>query len=343
MRRVHGSYAQCADCIGLRQPAWCRPMTATCKASTQTIENAARSRSHQGVLLALGAFGLWSFYALFFKLLGHINPVEVTVHRGFWSLPVAGLVLVALGRTSDIGRALTNPKIMALLVVTAGLLTINWGFFVWAISQERTIEASLGYFINPLLNVLIGYVLLGERFNMAQAIAIALAVAAVLIQTFVVGVFPWLALLLGTSFALYGYLRKIVAIGPAQGFLIEAMLMSIGGIFVLIWQADPGQLRFAANWNDTLLLMACGPMTAGPLMLFSAAARRIRLSTLGLMQYIAPSGIFLTAVFVFKEPIDFWRWVSFALIWTALVIYSLSALYQDKRMAARRPSHHIAK
>ncbi len=288
------------------------------------------SDAHKGVLLGLAAFSLWGFYALFFKMLAHISPLEIVAHRAFWAVPFSGAILFAMGRTSDIGRAFRSPQVLMTLCLTTLLVAVNWGFFVWAVGVGRTLEASLGYYINPLLNVVIGYALLGERFTPAQRLAISLAVVAVAIMTFSVGVFPWLSLLLGGTFATYGYIRKTMNIGPVQGFFVESVLLSVIGLGIVIWLSGSGEMKFLTSTRDTLLLILAGPMTAMPLMLFAAAARRLRLSTLGLLQYIAPTGLFLTGVFVFAEPVGWGRWLTFALIWTALAIYSFEALRLDR-------------
>lgn len=302
----------------------------TVHSETTAADNGERT----GILLAVMAYGLWGFYALFFKQLADVSPIEVTAHRALWAVPIAGVVLLILGRTRDIPRVLRTPRLLGLLVLTTCLVTINWGFFVWAVSVHRTVEASLGYYINPLLNVLVGFVVLKERMSPLQVLAVALAVSAVLIQTVALGVFPWLAVLLGSTFCLYGFLRKTIDVGPSQGFFIEASILSLGSLGLLWWLHLHGELHFGHSLHDTVFLILGGPMTAGPLMLFAAAARRIRFSTLGLLQYIAPTGLFLTAVFVFGEPVGFWRLLSFVLIWTGLALYSLEALRRERRSRA---------
>jgi chloramphenicol-sensitive protein RarD len=199
------------------------------------------------------------------------------------------------------------------------------------VAVGRTLETSLGYYINPLLSIVLGFLLLGERLTRVQMAAVILAVAAVLIQTLVVGVFPWLALTLAGSFALYGYLRKTIDVGPVQGFFVEAVLLSVVGIAIVGWLEATGRASFGRGASDTFLLIACGPMTAAPLMLFAAGARRIRLSTMGMLQYIAPTGLFLTAIFALGEPADRWTLVSFSLIWLALALYSFEAFRLDRQ------------
>ena len=293
--------------------------------------SAVASEAGKGVMLAIAAYGLWAFYGLFFKQLSHIDPLEVVAQRGLWSVPVAGVILFAMGRTRDIARAFTTPRLVAMLFLSSLMVAISWGFFVWAVGVGRTLETSLGYYINPLLSILIGALLLGERLTVMQKCAVGLAAAAVVIQTLAVGVFPWLALTLAGSFAAYGYLRKTIDVGPVQGFFVEAVLLSAVGVGIMAWLGAEGRVSFGGSGRDTFLLIACGPMTAVPLMLFAAAARRVRLATIGMLQYIAPTGLFLTAILVFGEPFDVARLSGFALIWTALALYSFEAWRLDRK------------
>jgi len=248
---------------------------------------------------------------------------------------VAVGVLWVLGKLADVSLVLADRRLVVRLLFTSFFVAVNWSVMVWAVSVDRTLEASLGYYINPLLNVVIGFFLLNERLTPPQVVAVAIAGVAVAVQTLLAGVFPWVALVLAASFATYGYLRKTTPIGPVQGFLVEAMVLSVVGVGIVAWLGWQSELRFGASTTDTLLLIAAGPMTALPLMWFAAAARRIRLGTLGLLQYIAPSGLFLTAILVFGEPLDGWGLATFVLIWVALAIYSAEALRLD-RSAQRR-------
>jgi chloramphenicol-sensitive protein RarD len=290
----------------------------------------ARAEARKGVIFALLAYGLWGFYGLFFAAVAHINMLEVVAHRAFWSVPIALGVLWALGRLKDLSLILSDRRLVVRLLLTSLSIGVNWAVLVWAVANDRTLEASLGYFINPLLNVVLGFALLHERLTRLQVLAVALAAFAVAVQTLMAGVFPWVALLLAGSFAAYGYLRKTMPIGPVQGFFAEVLVLSACGIVIVAWLAWQEDLLFGASSADTLLLIACGPATALPLMWFAAAARRIRLGTLGLLQYIAPSGLFLTAVVAFGEPLGLWGVASFVLIWAGLAIYSLEALRLDR-------------
>jgi len=288
------------------------------------------SESQKGMLYSLLAHLVWGGMAFYFGLIRHISAPEIAVHRGLWSLPIAALVLVALGRFRTVWSIFANPRTLLILAFTGFLVVFNWGFYVWAIEMGRTTEATLGYYINPLLNVIAGYLFLGERFTRAQMLAVGLAAVAVAVQTIAAGVFPWLGLMLGTTFCIYGFIRKTVDVGPVEGFFVETVIIAGPALAFAIWLAQSGQAAFLSNASDTLMLMGCGLMTSASLILFAAAIKRIRYSTAGLMQYISPSLVFLTAVFVFGEPMDKWKLASFVLIWIALAIFTVSALREGR-------------
>ena len=283
-----------------------------------------------GVLLAIGAHLVWGGMAVYFGLIRYISPVEIAVNRGVWALPIAAAVVTLLRQWPDVWRAVRNPKHLAILALTSGLIVFNWGFYVWSIEVGRTLESSLGYFINPLLNVVMGYLFLGERFTLPQKIALGLAVIAVLIQTWALGHVPWLGLMLASTFCLYGFLRKTIPVGPTQGFFIEVALVTPPLLVAQGFLISRGEAHFGTNVFDTLMLMGCGAMTAAALILFTASIRRIRYSTAGLLQYISPSLVFLTAVFVFHEPMNALKLFSFMIIWGALAIFSVAALREDR-------------
>lgn len=290
-----------------------------------------RDPASRGFCYALLAYFLWGMLPLFLKAVAHIPAAEVVAHRVLWSVPIAGAVLVLLGRTQDVVQALRSPRTMAMAAVTAAILTVNWGIYVWAIAVERTVESALGYYINPLVSVAMGAVLLGERMNRMQMAAIGLAAVAVLILAIDAGGVPWVSLSLALTFAIYGYLRKTLPIGPSQGFFLEVLILCLPALAYVIWLQMHGQSHFLPSQPyDFALLLGCGPITAAPLLLYAFGAKLLRLSTLGLMQYIAPTMIFLIAVFVFNEPFEGERVVAFALIWTALAIYSWSTFFGQK-------------
>ena len=292
-----------------------------------------------GFVFALCAYGLWGVMPLYMKLVAHIPPAEVVAHRALWSVPVAGLVLLALRRTSDIAAALRSPRTLLMAALTAGLISINWGIYVWAIASDRTVETALGYYINPLVAIVMGAVLLGEKLSRAQLAAVMLACLAVLVLTLESGGLPWVSLSLAFSFACYGFLRKTLPIGPSQGFFLEVVILSIPALGFATWLALAGQSNFTFDQPvDIMLLILCGPVTAVPLILFAFGAKLLRYSTTGIMQYIAPTVITFIAVFVFGEPFGTSRIVAFSLIWAALAIYSWSMLRQSRAASDRLPA-----
>ncbi len=289
-----------------------------------------------GFLFALSAYVLWGFLPLYMKALAHIPTVEVIAHRVIWSIPVAGAVLIVLGRTADLTAALKSPRTIAMAAVTAALVSINWGIYVWSIANNQALEAALGYYINPLFSIFLGRVLLGERLTPTQWIAIALAALAVAILTIEVGRLPVVALGLTLTWGCYAFLKKWLPVGPNQGFLLEVLLLAPFALGYAIWLTKTGQSHFFEGVRiDTWLLLGCGVVTAGPLMLYANGAKRLRLSTIAIMQYIAPTMIFLTAVFVFGEPFGAARAIAFPLIWAALVLYSIALIRQTRK--PRRP------
>lgn len=287
----------------------------------------------RGFAFAVTAYVLWGFLPLYLKLMSHIPPIEVVAHRIVWSVPVAGLLLVLLGRTRDIATALTSPRTMAMAALTAGLISVNWGIYVWAISTGRALDAALGYYINPLFSIFLGAVLLGERLSRPQLAAIALAAMAVVVLTVDAGTVPWAGLSLTVSFGLYAFFKKSLPIGPNQGFMLEVLILLIPALGYLLWLGATGQSHFTASLPDTWLLVGCGVVTAVPLIVYANGAKLLRLSTIGILQYIAPTMIFLIAVFLFDEPFGRARMIAFPMIWAALVIYTWSMLRQARKRA----------
>ncbi len=295
--------------------------------------------SAAGFAYALAAYGLWGFLPLYMKALAHIPPVEVIAHRVLWSLPIALAVLVCLGRTADLRRALATPRMLAMGAVTAALISVNWGIYVWAIGTGHALDAALGYYINPLFSVFLGRVLLAEMLTRAQWMAIALAFVAVAILTVASGTVPWVALTLTVTWGFYAYLKKSLPIGPNQGFTLEVLLLTPFALAYVVWASATGQTHFAAgSLNDTALLVGCGLVTAVPLMFYANGAKGLRLTTIAMLQYIAPTMIFLTAVFVFDEPFGMARAIAFPMIWTALVIFTAALVNSRRRSLRAMPS-----
>ncbi len=288
--------------------------------------------SGRGLAFALTAYFMWGVLPLYMKLLSHISPAEVIAHRVIWSLPIAGLVLFLLGRTSDIKVAIRTPRVLLMAVATASLISINWGIYVWSILSGHALDAALGYYINPLFSIFLGAVLLGERMSVAQIIAIVLAAAAVAVLTFEAGRLPIAAVGLTLSWGIYAYLKKSLPIGPNQGFLLEVLLLTPLAIAYIIWLMATGQSHFLTGVaTDNWLLLGCGLITAAPLMVYANGTKLLRLSTIGILQYIVPTMIFLIAVFVFGEEFGSARMIAFPMIWTALIIYTGSMLRQARK------------
>lgn len=285
----------------------------------------------RGFGFALAAYLMWGFLPLYMKAMAHIGPAEVIAHRVIWSIPIAGIVLVALGRMADIGRALRSPRMLAMGAATAALISVNWGIYVWSIGSGHALDAALGYYINPLFSVFLGAVLLGERLSGAQKVAIGLAALAVVILTVEAGRLPVVALGLTLTWGLYAYLKKSLPIGPNEGFFLEVLLLFLPALGYALWLQAQGASHFlTGSSSDTWLLLGCGVVTALPLMVYANGAKLLRLSTIAMMQYIAPTMIFLTAVFIFGEPFGQARMIAFPMIWAALAIYTWSMLRQAR-------------
>jgi chloramphenicol-sensitive protein RarD len=283
--------------------------------------------SLSGFLYALTAYLLWGFLPLYMKALAHVPPVEVIAHRVAWSVPIALAVLVWLGRTADLRAAFRSPRMLGMGAVTAALVSLNWGIYVWAIGSGHALDAALGYYINPLFSIFLGAVLLREQIGAWQGVAIGLAVVAVAILTWEAGRLPVVALGLTVTWGFYAFLKKWLPIGPNQGFALEVLILLPPALAYMawLWQSGTGHFLQGVAWDDALLL-GCGIVTAVPLMIYANGAKRLRLSTIAIMQYIAPTMIFLTAVFIFDEPFSTVKLVAFGLIWAALVVYSLPLL-----------------
>lgn len=289
------------------------------------------NEEHKGVLFAIIAHLFWGGMALYFGLLRHVMPVEIAINRGLWSIPVAAVVVSSLGQWRDVVAAFTNLRTASLLLLTGLIVLFNWTFYIWCIQQGRTLDASLGYFINPLLNVVAGYVFLHERFTRPQMLAIALATFAVIFETVATGNFPFIGLALGGSFCIYGLLRKTIPVGPVPGFFVETVLIALPLLLTEIWLGQQGLAHFGSNSYDTLMLMGCGALTSGALIFYALSLKRLRYSTAGLLQYLSPSLVFLIAVFIFGEKLDIWKLTGFAIIWLALAIYSVSAIREERQ------------
>jgi chloramphenicol-sensitive protein RarD len=287
-----------------------------------------------GFLCCLGCYTIWGCLPLYFRALEHIQPMEMLAHRIIWSVPT-GLILILIARNwHQLREALTRAHLLW-LTVSAVLIGLNWLIYIWAVSQERVMEASLGYYINPLINVLIGAMFFRERLRSAQWVSVALASVGVAIMTSALGYLPWVAILLCLTFAFYSVIRKQVQVDSRAGFVVEAAILAPLALLWLTWfVGQPEGTWFGDGGWDIAWLIAAGPITAVPLILFALAAKRLRLSTMGMMQYLGPTLQFLISVLIFKEAFGLIHALAFAFIWTALIVFTFDSVMGEAK--ARR-------
>jgi chloramphenicol-sensitive protein RarD len=292
--------------------------------STGALAEAAQQR--KGLLFAVAAYGIWGVAPIYFVWVGFAAPLEILMHRVLWSVPVLVLLITVTGQWTA-ARALSRREV-ALLFVTALCLSANWLTFIWAIQAQRIADASLGYFINPLINILLGWVFLQERLRPLQWFAVAIALLGVGIELGVRQTMPWLGLTLALTFGFYALLRKQVSVPAAIGLWVETMLMLPIALLFLFWLLAQDGMRAA---GQIMQLALGGVITVVPLVCFAAAALRLPLSTLGFVQYLAPSCALLLAVVVFNESVPQMRWVTFGFIWTALVVVSAENIFNLRK------------
>ena len=286
--------------------------------------------SVKGVLAMVGAAASWGLSPLYYKLLTHVPALDVLAHRMLWSLVLFAVVLALQGRLRDVVRAMNTRRSFLIVAVASVMIAANWTLFIWSVQTGQTTQTSLGYYIYPLVAVLIGRLIFGERLAPVQWVAVGLAALAVSLLTFGLGTLPWIAVTLGLTFGLYGLIKKQLAVGPLVSVSCEVLLLTPFAVLILLQTYHNGAAPFGADWSTFLLLILSGPITAVPLILFSYAARRLAMATVGLLQYINPTLQFACAVLVFSEPFGPWHMAAFGLIWVALALYSFSALDQDK-------------
>lgn len=288
--------------------------------------------SNSGIYNAIAAYVMWGIAPLYFKLIEHISASEIMIHRIVWACLLLFLLLCTLKKLPELKRIVLNQTVMLKLVVTAGFIGSNWYLFIWAVNNGHILDASLGYYINPLLNVALGMMFLGERLRKLQWVAIALAVVGVMVQVVALGTLPIISLALAGTFGLYGLLRKKLAVDSFVGLFIESMmLLPIALIYWQFFLSSPSSNMFENPMDLNLLLMFAGVVTTAPLLCFTAAAKRIALSLLGMFQYIGPSIMFCIAVFYFGEPIESGKLITFGFIWIALLIFTFDSLKSKKR------------
>lgn len=284
-----------------------------------------------GFAYALTAYLLWGFLPLFLKLVAHIPPVEVVAHRVIWSVPIAALVLIVSRRTDALLAALKSPRTILMAMLAASLVAANWAIYVWAIATDRALDGALGYYINPLFSIFLASVLLREKLSKAQMVSLGFAISAVVVLTVDAGKLPIVSLALTLTWGFYAFFKKSLPVGPNQGFMLEVLVLMPFGVAYAIYLGVTGQGHFLSTTpTDTVLLLACGVVTAVPLLFYGNGAKGLRLTTIAMMQYIAPTMIFIIAVFVFREPFGSAKMIAFPLIWLSLAIYSASLLRNRK-------------
>lgn len=283
-----------------------------------------------GILSAALAFLCWGLFPLYFHALSDVPTMQILVHRVLWSLMFLAIILTVRGQWKWLVQLRSQPRVIGAFFVSSLLLSGNWLLYIWAVNSGHVIEASLGYFINPLVNVMLGYLVLKERLRPVQWSAIALAALGVMWLTWQAGHMPWIALLLAASFGGYGLMRKTAALGALEGLSFETLILFPFAIAYLVWITAHGDNAFVNTASDSTrwLLVAAGPITAIPLLLFASGARKIPLSVLGLLQYIGPTIQLSLGIFMFHEAFTMERLIGFILIWSALALYAGEGLYR---------------
>lgn len=292
---------------------------------------------NKGYLYGIGAYLIWGFLPIYWKQLENVPAIESLSSRIVWSLVLIGVLLLVRRHWRWIGTAVRDWRIMLTFLLSGSILAVNWGTYIWAVNADHVVETSLGYFINPLVSVLMGVWFLQEKLRRGQWTAVAIAALGVLYLTYIHGSLPWIALTLAFTFATYGYIRKTAALGALEGLTLETAWLFLPALAVLLYLRlqGPGHLA-QGDWQTALLLMGTGVITAVPLLWFSTAARLIPLSSVGLLQYIAPTCQFALGVFLYREPFSPAQLIGFCCIWLALLIYTAEGVrYNRRRRLAR--------
>lgn len=285
--------------------------------------------------MGIGAYLSWGFVVIYFKQVKHIPALELIAHRVLWSLPFLVALMALTGGLPRLRGMLADRRVLAWLPLSTILLGVNWLLFVWVVVTNQVLQASLAYFITPLMMVVLGVVLLGERLRRMQAVGLALATAGVVLLIVAGGILPWAAGLIAVTWSLYSLVRKLQHSPAIEGLGMEVALLTPFAVAWLLWKGFLPATSENSPAHDWLLLSASGVLTAAPLVLFGAALRRIQLTTIGFLQYIAPTLQFLLAVLLYDEPFNFWSGVAFALIWAALIFYTLDSLRKPQAIGAK--------
>ncbi|WP_415898326.1 EamA family transporter RarD [Neptuniibacter sp. QD48_11] len=296
------------------------------------MQNLSANEHQKGIYYAVAAFVMWGLVPVYFKAVDDVPAFEVLAHRVVWSVVFLGLFLLLKGKLSELTTLRNSPKILLSLGLSALVISINWLVFIWAVSEQRIVETTLGYFINPLINIVFGFFIFSERLRFLQMIAVAIAAVAVLYQIILIGELPWVALTLATSFSIYSVLRKKIPIDSITGLLVETLWLFPMALVYMLWLSSQSNFVLLNGSKDIqILLLAAGLVTSLPLIAFAAGARRLSLTMVGLFQYIGPSIAFLIAVFYYNEPMDQNRLITFVMIWIALAIFSVEGVLVQRR------------
>jgi chloramphenicol-sensitive protein RarD len=295
--------------------------------------------SRRGLIHGAVAYSLWGLLPLYFHLIEQVDAGEIVAQRVLWSVILLVPLVVLLGRRGSLWLALRTPRVLAMLAASATLIAMNWLIYVWAVLHHQVLAASMAYFLNPLINIAIGMALLGERLTRAQAVAVLLAGAGVAVLALGSGGGLWISLPIALSFAFYGLIRKLAPVEAFEGLTIETLLLAPMALGYCLWLAGQGGLTFGQQAGVTALLVLAGAVTTVPLLLFAVAARALRMATLGLLQFIAPSLQFLLAITLFAEQLDAQKLLSFALIWAGLAVYVGGSFAERSRRAPESTIH----
>ncbi len=289
---------------------------------------------NKGIWFAVAAYGMWGIFPIYFKLIQQVPAAQILGHRITWSFAFLAVILCYMRGWRNFRKAVT-PKILLVYAIAACLLAVNWYTYIWSVNSGFILEASLGYFINPLVNVLLGVIFLRERLKLSQWIPVGLAAVGVIYLTLTYGALPWIALTLAFSFGLYGLMKKVAPLNALHGLSLETAILFLPALGFLIFEEAQGAGAFGhAGAITTAMLAFAGIVTAVPLLLFAGAAHRIPLSTMGLIQYLTPTMQFLLGFLVYGEPFTHERVIGFSIIWLALAIYSANSLWQRSRRVA---------
>ena len=296
----------------------------------------AESALRLGLIAAVSAYTFWGLFPIYLKLLSAVSALEILAHRVFWSVPFGAVIILVRHQWREVFTAIKNPRVVALLAIAAIAIAGNWLIYVWAVINDRILEASLGYYINPLMYVAAGVFILGEQLRRAQLVSVALAATGVLVMTFGAGVFPWVSLALAFLFTAYGYIRKTTPVGAMPGLFIETTILAPVAVIFMLSLMNAGDAVFQAqSFGMDLLLMLAGPVTVIPLALFALATRRLTLITIGLLQYIGPTLQFALGLY-YGETFTLFHALCFGLIWTGLAIFSVDAVRANRSAQASK-------